>query len=187
MAKQSIFVVLAIIVGLTAGLYGYWSAGPTNESDALHAQGSNNAGEAATKSALPSSADHVSVHSVLQKHGDAGQRLIVALDIEDGWHVNANPASMEFLIPTTLEVEHEAEPVRIAVDYPAGTLLEAGFDKPIAVYNGSIALSAKLPGAAKPYEPETLKVKVNLQACNDTGRCLIPSELVTTVETAQAQ
>jgi len=29
---------------------------------------------------------------------DAGE-IVLALDIEPGWHVNANPASMEFLIP----------------------------------------------------------------------------------------
>ena len=31
--------------------------------------------------------------------GETGE-IVLTLDIEPGWHVNANPASMEFLIPT---------------------------------------------------------------------------------------
>ncbi|MFQ5349847.1 MAG: thioredoxin domain-containing protein, partial [Thermoanaerobaculia bacterium] len=71
--------------------------------------------------------------------GDAGAdgwwRFEVRLKIADGWHVNANPASMEFLVPTRL-----GGPVR-HVAYPAGERQRFAFaDEELAVYSGAVAI-----------------------------------------------
>jgi len=137
-------------------------------------------------SPLLQSADYVKVGAVLRPASDAPSGIDVVLDIERGWHVNANPASMDFLIPTTLKAMRGSRPVEIAVDYPRGHLLEAGFDKPIAVYSGKTTLPVKLRGAAADHERAGLKIIVNLQACNDTGRCLIPGDITAIVEAEPA-
>src|SRR5205823_4694035 len=47
------------------------------------------------------SADHVRIDSVVRVAGDEG-RLVVTLTVDPGYHINANPASYPYLIPTTL-------------------------------------------------------------------------------------
>jgi len=98
------------------------------------------------------------VDATLTKEGD---RFRVELRIEDGWHVNANPASSEFLIPT--EVGGDVDDVR----YPEGERLSFSFtDDAIAVYSDAVTLEGTLTGAS---------VILTYQACDDT-RCLSPVE-----------
>ncbi|MGH9336641.1 MAG: thioredoxin domain-containing protein, partial [Vicinamibacteria bacterium] len=59
----------------------------------------------------------------------------VSLRIEEGWHINANPASSPYLIPTEIRGE-----VRNVV-YPRGKSMSFGFSKePLSVYDGELAL-----------------------------------------------
>ena len=97
--------------------------------------------------------------------GEDGWRPFeVRLEIAAGWHVNANPASMEFLVPTRL-----GGPVRDVV-YPAGERRRFAFaDEELAVYSGAVALAgAAAPGARV--------VRLTYQACDD-DRCLPPATL----------
>ena len=34
--------------------------------------------------------------------GTSARRLLVALEVDDAWQVNANPANLDYLIPTTV-------------------------------------------------------------------------------------
>src|SRR5579864_716773 len=76
---------------------------------------------------LDRSADHVHVSA-----GRAGDSILILLRIDPGYHVNANPASEEYLIPTSIAFEHVA-PKRI--EYPPPVLFKPAFsDETIKVY-----------------------------------------------------
>jgi len=107
--------------------------------------------------------------------------VIVTLRIDEGWHVNANPASSSELIATSLDVRSgETALELIAVSYPAPAILKpaALSDDEWKVYSGTVQLSAtvRLPRNARAGEPIQLRAMVTLQACSDKGVCLAPSE-----------
>jgi hypothetical protein len=95
---------------------------------------------------LKSSADvvHASA-SVVGKA--AGQALEIRVDISiaEGWHLNANPASPDFLIPTTLSVSSDSKAELQAVRYPPSRPFTSEFtSEPISVYSKSVAILAEL-------------------------------------------
>ncbi len=92
---------------------------------------------------------------------DGWRPFTIELDIREGWHVNANPASLDFLIPTAVEGG-----VR-DLAYPAGESFRFEFaPEEISVYSGT----ATVRGQASPESPE---LQVTYQACDDR-RCLPP-------------
>ena len=85
----------------------------------------------------------------------------IEMQIEDGWHVNANPASSPYLIAT--EVRGDVGDIT----YPQGEMMTFSFsDEAISVYGGAITLTGELRGE---------RVVLVYQACDDT-RCLSPVE-----------
>jgi hypothetical protein len=120
---------------------------------------------------LRSSADHVHASARL---GSAGN-LRVTVAIDDGYHVNANPASDPNLIPTELDVDGLA---RIKVEYPKPQIFKPAFaPEGIAVYSGRIALRAMVPrGSTAPAH-----VRLRVQACSDQF-CLTPATLEVPVQ-----
>ena len=109
--------------------------------------------------------------------GGAGEAS-VRLDIADGFHTHANPASDKFYIPTVLSAEPlegitPGKPV-----YPPGVSRKlAFFDKPLSLYEGSVVI--KLPLRADKNAPKgrhTLRAKVRVQHCNDR-ECFPPSNI----------
>ncbi len=109
-------------------------------------------------------------------------RLAVAVDIDDGWHINAHEPTFDYLIPTKIEFEkNEAlsgitfgEPI-----YPA--FVERAFSftdgKPLKVYEGRALIGVE-GSAARDAAPgaRTLKITLTVQACNDTS-CLAPARI----------
>ena len=107
----------------------------------------------------PASLADALVTARLEKKGD---QFELHLQIREGWHVNANPASSPYLIAT----EVQGDDVRNIV-YPKGELLELSFtDDVIAVYSGAVKLSG---------ESSQDQLVLVYQACDDT-RCLSPVE-----------
>ncbi|MCZ6678040.1 MAG: DUF255 domain-containing protein [Candidatus Poribacteria bacterium] len=106
----------------------------------------------------------------------------VHLEIAEGWHINANPASLDLLIPTTISVNPNAPVEVLSVTYPKGKSIHPGFsDKPITVYEGKVTVQIKLklkPGASL-EQAFPLNLNLSYQACDDR-RCLPPSD--TTVQ-----
>jgi hypothetical protein len=93
---------------------------------------------------------------------DGWRRFALELGIQDGWHLNANPASRPYLIAT--EVKSAAEPVR-RLGYPPGTpWAEADT---IAVYTGVVRLEGEVQTKGR-VETELVLV---YQPC-DEERCL---------------
>lgn len=93
----------------------------------------------------------------------------IRLAIQSGYHVNANPPTFSYLIPTELAIT-PADGVSIgAISYPPGINVKLGFsEKPLAVYEGDIAIKVtmKADKSAKPGE-RSLSAKLRIQACDD--------------------
>ncbi len=100
--------------------------------------------------------------------GDSGE-AVVRLQIANGYHVNANPPTFSYLIPTALELA-AADGIGVEfVTYPdALTKTFAFAEKPLAVYEGETTLKARLK-ADKTTKPGThnLSAKLRVQACDD--------------------
>ena len=109
--------------------------------------------------------------------GGAGEAT-VRLDIAEGYHVNANPASDRFYVATEVRAEPQEglKPGRPV--YPAGLNKKFGFsDKPLSVYEGTVVI--KLPLRADKDASKgrhTLRAKVRVQPCNDEA-CLQPRDI----------
>ncbi len=81
------------------------------------------------------------------KPGDACE-LIVTLDIENGWHVNANPAGAPFLIPTQVEVQGRGVEI-VDIAYPE-PLRKTGMEgETLWVYEGLVHITVRLRLEAK--------------------------------------
>ena len=106
----------------------------------------------------------------------------VTLSISAGFHVNANPATFSYLIPTEVTAENSEQ---INVDkaiYPAAQTKKFQFaEKPLAVYEGETQI--KIPLRAKANSAKgsmSLPIKVRVQAC-DNEQCFPPAILNTTL------
>ena len=90
----------------------------------------------------------------------------ITLDIEKGWHINANKVLQKGLIATQLDSDNLK-----TVDYPPAKLINLGFSKDkLAVYDQKITLNFTLKH--KEFTTATL----NLQACSNKV-CLPPQSI----------
>ena len=132
------------------------------------------------QSALPESQNWVqasaSVSSKKITHGKPFE-VKVRLKIAKGWHINANPASMDFLIPTALSVDSDLPVEMLSVKYPKGKKFHFEFsEQPLAVYQCEVTIQAKLKlkASAKSGQKGVLRLQLKYQACDDQ-RCMPPS------------
>ncbi|WP_185015509.1 protein-disulfide reductase DsbD N-terminal domain-containing protein [Salinisphaera orenii] len=107
-----------------------------------------------------------------------GNTIQIELDIASEWHINANPASFDFLIPTDIKVLANGVLLSTELVYPAGDELDVGLEDPIRVYSGKVKLIAALDEVA---DNDISTVEAVVQACNDSGLCLPPSTLSTSL------
>ncbi len=132
---------------------------------------------------LLTSAERVRIHvRFTGKAGaDGARELAVRLLIAPGWHVNANPASFEGLIPTQVQARVAGKPVGVTVSYPPGRVSNIRLEgKSLRVYdNGTVIqaqVSAQVLGAARAHGG--LELVVTVQSCSDKGICLPPAKLI---------
>ncbi len=119
--------------------------------------------------ALRTSADFVRVASRVDA---AGTRVVITLHVAEGYHVNANPASEDFLIPTQV---HFAGTTPVRVVYPPARRFQPSFmDTALAVYEGEVSISADFDSGAAALAAGAAAVTV--QACSDTV-CYPPSRI----------
>ncbi len=124
-------------------------------------------------SRLWDSSDFVHVVSTERSSGKEDE-FAVTLRIDDGFHINANPASLPYLIPTSLALVG-ITPLRIA--YPVASRFKPNFaNEPLDVYEGTVVITAFLPNGALGQVP-ALAASVTVQACTE-AICLPPAELV---------
>ncbi|HLL71172.1 MAG TPA: protein-disulfide reductase DsbD domain-containing protein [Pyrinomonadaceae bacterium] len=107
----------------------------------------------------------------------------VRLSIADGYHVNANPATEKFLIPTSLNVKPDAGITVGKIAYPTALKKKFPFaEVPLAVYEGDtvIKLTISAPRDAQPGQ-HTLAADIRVQPCDDQ-KCYPPTTIKTGVE-----
>ncbi|MBV8858636.1 MAG: hypothetical protein JOZ02_17010 [Acidobacteria bacterium] len=117
------------------------------------------------------------VEEVSLDAGGAGEAS-VRLDIAQGYHTHANPATDKFYIATELRAEPQEGITPGKPVYPPGTPRKLGFaDKSLALYEGSVVI--KLPVSADKNATKgrhTLRTKLRVQPCNDEA-CLPPRDI----------
>ncbi|MBA1241096.1 hypothetical protein G7015_22030 [Pseudomonas kunmingensis] len=134
------------------------------------------------RTGLANSADKV---RLTLSNGDAAMAgktgdFVLTLNIEPGWHVNANPASIEFLIPTVVSSSVNGQALEIPTQYPRGRLSDIVLgDTALEVYDdgASIRLRPDEKQTAVLEKVGRLEMIVRVQACRDEGVCLAPTDL----------
>lgn len=90
----------------------------------------------------------------------------IVLTIKDGWHVNANPASMDFLIP--VEITLSENPQTLDAFYPVGHTIETPLGD-LMVYSETVSIPVTLK-----EEKKLGFIALTAQAC-DGSTCYPPS------------
>jgi uncharacterized protein YyaL (SSP411 family) len=105
----------------------------------------------------------VAVVARLLPAGEGFRAFTVDLEVQTGWHVNANPSSAPALVPT--KVAAVLGRLR-SVRYPEGQILSVG-SEPLRVYRGRVRITGEIeaPEAGAP------SLELTYQACDD-HRCL---------------
>ena len=99
--------------------------------------------------------------------------LEVQLTVKEPFHVNANPATEDFLIPTQIVVKSAPGLTVGKAIYPAATLKKfTFFEKKLAVYQGTVVV--RVPLKLAPNFKGGLSGTVKYQACSDKA-CLPPA------------
>jgi len=103
--------------------------------------------------------------------------VTAVLDITEGWHINANPASLDFLIPTSVDVREDSGKAKVKPAYPDARAMATPLGD-IKVYKGKVSIPVQVtfPGSA-----ENLRLLVRAQACKGTT-CLAPSDWIIPVK-----
>lgn len=102
----------------------------------------------------------------------------VALQINNGYHVNANPPTFPYLKATEFLITPSDGISVEFMRYPDAVTKQFKFaEKPLAVYEGSNVLKARLKAdkSAKPGA-HNLSAKLRVQACDDAV-CYAPGEV----------
>jgi hypothetical protein len=104
-------------------------------------------------------------------------RLVVRVQLDAGWHVNAHVASREALVPTSLAMEGASPAALEDVLYPPARAQLVGGEK-LAVYGGTFEIRAALAVPADaPAGPRRIPLRLRFQAC-DEGSCKAPATMV---------
>ncbi|HEX8422078.1 MAG TPA: protein-disulfide reductase DsbD domain-containing protein, partial [Pyrinomonadaceae bacterium] len=158
---------------------------PTNApaANSPNAAASSNANAAtnAPKSSLEGIVS-ASVERVEMSAGETAETS-VRLSIKEGYHVNANPATEKFLIPTALSVKPEAGFTVDNIAYPKPLKKKFPFaGVPLDIYEGDAVIKLKLraPRDLKAGQ-HALRADLRVQPCDDQT-CFPPMTIATNIE-----
>ena len=99
--------------------------------------------------------------------------VTIKLRVDRGFHINANPASQPYLIPTTVTFDG-VSPLRIA--YPDAVRFKPKFsDEMLDVYEGNVAITADFAKGIL-ARTDVLRANVTVQACTDRI-CFPPADI----------
>jgi len=103
--------------------------------------------------------------------------IVVTLEIEKGYHINANPASFDFLIPTSVAFGALSPH---AIRYPSPIAFQSRFapDR-LNVYEGTVRITASFEKGTL-NDLQKLRASLSAQACTETV-CLPPSQIAFTI------
>ena len=135
--------------------------------------------ETGTAQPTPASAQPVTatVGEVRLDAGGMGEAS-VRLDIAQGYHTHANPATDRFYIATELRAEAQEGITPGKPVYPPGASRKLGFaEKPLSLYEGSVVIKLPLRAEKNALKGRhTLRAKLKVQPCNDEA-CLPPRDI----------
>jgi hypothetical protein len=105
----------------------------------------------------------------LEIKGGESHEALVNVTTQGGYHINANPASFEYLKATELELEDTSELLVDYIYYPNPQVKKFAFsEQELRVYEGETQLKVMLNAektAAK--GSHVMPAKLNVQACDD--------------------
>ena len=138
-------------------------------------------GTAASGKGATFSGSKVSMKVSMKVTAAGDDSVDIELAVDAGWHLNANPASLDFLVPTEAALYAGNRKLAVEADYPEPESIpaEALGEGPINVYGGLVRIRLR---PTEPIAPDAeLSAVADLQACNDAGRCLAPDQLEQTL------
>jgi thiol:disulfide interchange protein DsbD len=106
-------------------------------------------------------------------------RVAVALQVADGYHINAHIPSEDYLVPTTLTLTSTSDIHLGAPVYPTPEerAFEFSPDKKLSVHEGTVTLTADAEAGSGLRPGNTvIQAKVQVQSCNNS-QCLAPATL----------
>lgn len=98
--------------------------------------------------------------------------------IKAGFHVNSNKPTLEYLIPSRVELLDSPPFVLEKAEFPPGELKAFGFapDEKLSVYEGTVKVPVRVRAKLEaPAGPHNLRLAFHYQACNDM-LCLRPAQ-----------
>lgn len=127
----------------------------------------NNQANAGASKSPPADVVRASASEVALKAGGQGEAA-VRLNIADGYHINANPAS-RYQIATELKVEAGDGLTPDKPVYPASLIKKFAFsDQPLAVYEGDVVIKLPLRADSNAAKgARTIPAKLRVQPCDN--------------------
>ncbi len=121
------------------------------------------------------------VDSPAQKPGATD--LVLTVELEKGWHVNANDPDRPYLVPTTLEIDGASTIGVESIRYPDAVVHGLAFapGTPLRLYEGTFAIRVRVTGVP----PKAFAATLGFQACNDE-KCLPPRTIPVPFDAAKA-
>jgi uncharacterized protein YyaL (SSP411 family) len=138
------------------------------------------ADEAAAEEQKPQKPLSVGVYPMYDKLVRGRNNYVaIELKVSKGWHINANPASPDYLVPTTVKVKTKQKVKLSRVKFPKHEEFKvAGSLEPYHVYGDTVIVYGLLEtNAAEPANEAVIEFEVAYQACNDK-ECLPPDKIV---------
>ena len=126
----------------------------------------------------------VTATAKVKRKDDAIFNVELQVKVAAGWHINANPAGQDNLIPTTVTVDTNAPVEIVDIAYPKGRTTRFEFsDEPLNIYEESLTISLRLKQKPNVVRKENAPIilKLTYQPCNDT-ECLFPETLDISLE-----
>lgn len=98
-------------------------------------------------------------------------KLIVILDVKEGWHINANPPVPDNMIPVKISFASKLGATMPEPVYPKGHgIKQEGADSDIMVYEGEVAIFGTLTVPEKAGgQTDQMDISIVYQACNEKG------------------
>ena len=125
----------------------------------------------------PATPSIVSATAEVKNENKGIYSVMLQLNIAEGWHINANPAGQDNLIPTTIAVDADI-PLELAnVAYPTGRSTRFAFSsESLNVYEGNLEIPLKLRLKSERKKSTQIVLKLTYQPCNEM-ECLLPQTL----------
>ena len=126
-----------------------------------------------------SSADKLNLATALnfdQVERGAEFKAVVELNLEYPWHVNAHRPTLEWLIPTELQLRRSDHIILTDIRYPPPLTMTFGFaEEPLDVYEETSPIYLTLrTSSSTPLGEYILRADLTIQACDDM-QCLAPA------------